>query len=145
MKGFWRNWLLAFLFVGAPASAVPLNRLIVGEALTIHGVRFDQWTVVGFMAADLARTFDPSRVDVEPALNLFDPLGSVSGGFAFSATDDELAVTGNGILNFLDLTFGFRVTAPPDRLFHSTHNELLGTMIRSDGHLFDNLGMSMAV
>jgi hypothetical protein len=100
--------LLALALIGAAgAQAIPLTTLLNGGTITAGDKVFDQFSVVSYAAGD-GRAFDPDNIDVT-ALN--DGGNDPGPGLLFTVTGGEMTVAGDGIYNFVDLLFGFHVTA----------------------------------
>ena len=101
--------VLALALIGAGgAQAIPLSNLLNGGTITAGDKVFDQWTLLDYVAGD-GRTFNAANIDVT-ALN--DGGMNPGPGLNFSVLNREMAVTGDDIFNFVDLRFGFHVTAP---------------------------------
>lgn len=92
------------------AQAVPLSNLFNGGSLTIGDKLFDQWTAV-FQGTSDGHTINTSNIDVSTlgpvGANPLDP----GPGLRFTVLNNELTVMGDGIFAYLDLKFGFRVSA----------------------------------
>ncbi len=105
--------LVAALTGGAQADTLTLEELFSGGSLTAGDKRFDQFFLViqgpqggPLPASSDGRAFDASKINVETLTD------NGSGfGLAFSITDAQLNVVGDGIYAFADYSFGFRVTA----------------------------------
>jgi hypothetical protein len=101
--------LLALALTGAGgAQAVLLSDLLLpGATITAGDKVFDQFSVVSYAAGD-GRQFNAANIDVT-ALN--DGGNDPGPGLSFSVLGGEFNVAGDGIYNFVDLMFGFHVTA----------------------------------
>ena len=102
--------LVLLLSTLGTAQAIPLSNLFNGASLTIGDKLFDQWTPV-FQGSSDGRTINTSNIDVTTlgpvGPNPLDP----GRGLRFTVLNNELTVTGDGIFAYLDLKFGFRVSA----------------------------------
>jgi hypothetical protein len=109
MRSILQLSLVALALIGAGgAQAVPLSNLFNGGSITAGDKVFDQWTLLNYDTGD-GRTFNAANIDVT-ALN--DGGMNPGPGLDFSVLNREMAVTGDDIFNFVDLRFGFHVTAP---------------------------------
>lgn len=93
------------LAMAGNAQAVPLSDLLGGASITAGDKRFDQWRLLDYTATDPSRVFNPANINVTG----IDDGGDY--GLSFAVEADELNVAGDGIYAFIDLMFGFQVTA----------------------------------
>jgi len=100
--------MLLALFAAVGAHAMPLTDLLNGGSITAGDKLFDQWQLVSYTTSEPNRTFNAGNIDVQ-ALN--DGGLKPGPGLRFTASSNELAVTGDGTYAFLDLMLGFHVSA----------------------------------
>lgn len=119
MKRILQISALTLALVGAGgAQAIPLSVLLNGGSITAGDKVFDSFTSLSYVATD-GRSANYANIDVT-ALN--DGGMDPGPGLRFTVVNGELAVTGGvdvtgqGLSNFIDLAFGFRVTAPAGKL-----------------------------
>jgi hypothetical protein len=98
---------LALLVGAGGAQATALSALLNGGSITAGDKIFDQWSLIGYEAGD-GRALNAGNIDIT-ALNDggLDP----GPGLSFAVSGGEFDVIGDGIFNFVDLMFSFRVTA----------------------------------
>ncbi len=96
------------------AQAIPLTDLLNGGTLQAGDKLFDQWELIGYDTSEAGRTFDSGNIDVT---TLNDGGLDPGPGLNFNVLNGELSVEGNGIFAYVDLSFGFRVTALEPQLF----------------------------
>ncbi|MER2516627.1 MAG: PEP-CTERM sorting domain-containing protein [Candidatus Accumulibacter phosphatis] len=102
---------LALVGVGG-AQAITLSDLLSGGSITAGDKVFNSFTALSYMSGD-GRVANYANIDV----TALDDGGMDPGpGLRFTALNGELTVTGNDNYNFIDLAFGFRVTAPVGKL-----------------------------
>ncbi|MCP5277108.1 MAG: PEP-CTERM sorting domain-containing protein [Thiobacillus sp.] len=95
---------LALALVAGSAQAVPLSDLLNGGSITSGDKRFDSFEFISYDAGDPTRAFNAANIDVTA--------GETNGvyGLDFGILNNEMSVTGDGIYNYIDLMFGFRVS-----------------------------------
>jgi len=129
---------LLFVLVSAGvAQASPLSALLDGGTITAGDKLFSDWTLVQYISSD-GRTFNPSNIEVTP---LEEPGRDY--GLRFQALGNELAVDGDGIYAFLDLTLGFKVTAAGALIKDNWLEIGSGALITSNPDGFEDLGMTI--
>ncbi|MDP3540369.1 MAG: hypothetical protein Q8S26_16865 [Azonexus sp.] len=101
--------LLALFAAGAvQASPISLDALLNGSSITVGDKLFDNWRVVNYVSSDANRSFNAANIEVDAlADGGLDP----GPGLRFSVNGGELNVTGNDSYAYVDLMFGFSVTA----------------------------------
>jgi hypothetical protein len=140
MKRILQVSVLALALIGlGGARATSLADLLAGGSITAGDKVFDQFTLLSFVAADATHVLDAANIDVTP---LNDGAMDPGPGLAFAVSNDELTTTGDGIFNFIDLAFGFRVTAPAGFLVHDNSLYLTGVTLTSDID-FEDLGTTI--
>ena len=128
MRRFLKLSVLAVALIGAGGvQAIPLSNLLTGGSITAGDKVFDEFTVLSYVAGD-GRSFNPININVT-ALN--DGGMDPGPGLSFEVLNKEMQVTGDGF-NFVDLMFGFHVTAPAglkikDNSLNLTHGFLTFT------------------
>jgi hypothetical protein len=90
------------------AHAVTLNELLNGGSITAGDKLFDQWDLYFYGASDPDRVFNPDNILVEA---LTDGGMDPGPGLRFQVVSGELTVVGDNTYAFVDLKFGFRVSA----------------------------------
>lgn len=98
---------LLFSFAAAGAQAALLSSLLNGGSIVAGDKLFDSWQLVSYTSSDAARSFNAGNIDVQALSDGGDKPGP---GLRFTASSNELTVTGDGIYAFVDLMFGFRVS-----------------------------------
>ncbi len=130
--------LIAGWSARAPAATMFLSDLLNGGSITAGDKVFDQWELVFYDASD-GGSFDAANIRVT---SLDDGGMDPGPGLLFDVLNDELTVTGDGIYAYVDLSFGFRVSAV-DPLLRIKDNSLQmtnGSLTYSDDGFYD-LGM----
>ena len=97
--------LVLVLAAAGSSHAVLLSDLLNGGSVTSGDKLFDNWTVTSYFASDPARSFNAANIEVTGLS------GSVDPGLDFVVSHDELTVIGDDIFAYVDLMFGFKVTA----------------------------------
>ena len=98
---------LLLLFGTSAAQAVTLAELFNGGSIVAGDKLFDNWTLIDYNSGDAERVFNAMNITVE-AMN--DGGLNPGPGLAFSASNNELTVTGDGTFAYVDLWFGFSVS-----------------------------------
>jgi hypothetical protein len=117
MKRIMQLGILAFALVGGTGAALakPLSALLDGGSITAGDKTFDQWSLIQYISAEPGRNLNAANIEV----TALDDGGLEPGpGLMFTANNGELDVTGDGIFNFIDMAFSYRVTAPAGLLIH---------------------------
>ncbi|WP_310494489.1 PEP-CTERM sorting domain-containing protein [Dechloromonas sp.] len=124
------------LATAGSAQAIPLSELLNGGSITAGDKVFDSWTLVHSLSGD-GRTFNLANINVTP---LNDGGMDPGPGLTFTASNGELSVTGDGIYNFIDLHFGFRVTAPSGLLIKDNSLAITSASLTN---ITEDLGMTI--
>lgn len=114
---------LALALVAGSAQAVTLSDLLNGGSITSGDKRFDSFEVISYDAGDPTRAFNAANIDVTAA--------ETNGvyGLDFGILNNEMSVTGNGIYNYIDLMFGFRVSVTDPGMVINGAELNLGTAV----------------
>jgi len=134
-------FLIFGLIIAVPggAQAIKLEELFNDESIIAGDKVFDSWYLGSYDTSD-TRILNASNIDITP---LNDGGLNPGPGLDFSVSNGELSVTGNGIYNFVDLMFGFRVSAIDPLLgIKDVSLELVGFLIYSLDES-NNLGFSV--
>lgn len=98
--------VLLFLVFAAGAQAVTLTDLFNGGSITAGDKLFDNWSLNYYDSRDF-RDFNSDNILV----TALDDGGMNPGpGLSFSVMNGELDVSGDGIYNYVNLSFGFRAS-----------------------------------
>lgn len=98
---------LMLSLAAAGAHAALLSDLLSGGSILAGDKLFDSWKLVSYTSSDVNRSFNASNIDVQALSDGGDKPGP---GLRFTASRNELGVTGDGVFGFVDLMFGFRVS-----------------------------------
>ena len=101
--------LLAMLSTGAvQAGPITLQTLLSGASITVGDKLYADWQIVKYAASDTSRVFNAANIEVDALIGGgLDP----GPGLTFAVRNGELNVVGNGLNAYVDLMFGFSVTA----------------------------------
>lgn len=133
--------VLAFVLISVGnAQAIPLVTLLAGGSITAGDKLFDKWSLIQFISSDPSRTFNAGNIDVT-ALN--DGNLNPGPGLQFTVNNKEMSVTGDGVFNFIDLAFGFHVSASPGFRIKDNSLNLDGTLSTTSANGFEDLGMTI--
>ncbi len=106
-KIFQTMFLILLLLVGAVGvQAATLTELFNGASITAGDKLFDNWSFDFYDSGD-GRILNSDNIEVTP---LNDGGMNPGPGLSFSVLNGEFDVTGDGIYNYVDLTFGFRAS-----------------------------------
>jgi hypothetical protein len=101
---------LALALAAGSAQAIPLSHLLAGDSITAGDKLFDQWQLLFYDTSEVGRTFNAANIDVTPLHDGGDDPGP---GLRFDVLNNELSISGDGTYAYIDMQFGFRVTALP--------------------------------
>jgi hypothetical protein len=99
--------LVLVLTAASASHAVLLSDLLNGGSVTAGDKMFDSWTLGYYDSSDPTRSFNAANIDVTA---LTDGGLNPGPGLDFAASNGELRVIGNGIYDYIDLMFAFRVS-----------------------------------